>query len=84
MPKLSVSDEEIMNRHVKAAIQNWQIMHGMDDVTTAKKMKVTRQTIWGWKNDPSKLFAKARKIIRFFKFSDEQILNMLRPPEERR
>lgn len=37
MPKLSVSDEEIMNRHVKAAIQNWQIMHGMDDVTTAKK-----------------------------------------------
>lgn len=84
MPKLPVSDEEIMNRHVKAAIQDWQIIHNMSNAAVAKRFNVTEQTVWGWKKHPERMFSKARRIIRFFKFSDEQILNMLRPPKERR
>lgn len=79
MPKLKQSDYEMMNREVRAALMAGQERKDMDSSATAKCLGVCKETYLRRNRNPEKFtLADLRILIRVFKFTDEEILKMVK------
>lgn len=79
MPKLKPSAYEMMNREVRAALLAGQERKDMDSSATAKCLGVCKETYLRRNRNPENFtLADFRILIRVFKFTDEEILRMVK------
>ena len=73
MPKLKESEFQIKDRLYKAEIARQMEFLGIDRITLAKRIGVSRPTIYTKLNNPSKqTLAEMRKICSVLKISSEE------------
>ena len=84
MPALKPSDNELMNREVRASLEAGQIRKGYDDARTAKLLCMCKATYQKKKREPY-LFTieELRRLVHIFHIPDADVLNMLRRKEEK-
>ena len=80
MPKVKPSDNEQMNREIRAAIYAGQERQGLSNKLMAKILGISEQTYRQKVMEPDRFsVAQFRIVARRLKFADDDMIRMMRP-----